>query len=231
MNPTEMNLVSWMREIALPFWASRGVDNKNGGFTEELGPNGAPSDPGFKRVRVQGRQLFSFATAALLDWHKDAASIARRGFDFIQGHCQTGDGRWARRLKTDGTILDAEMDLYDTAFIVLGLSTYYRLTLDANALRLVEMTLDQVRSTLSVPGGRGYYQSLGDKSVLRQNPHMHWFEAMLYSFEATKDPRYLEEAGRIYGIAKDHIIDPKMGALRELLTRNGTRSPRRGRFW
>ena len=65
MNPAEMNLVSWMREIALPFWASRGVDSKHGGFVEELQTDGSPSDPGFKRVRVQGRQLFSFATAAL----------------------------------------------------------------------------------------------------------------------------------------------------------------------
>ncbi len=216
MNPAEMNLVSWMREYALPLWASRGVDSKNGGFTEELSPNGTPSDPGFKRVRVQGRQLFSFATAALLKWHPDAAAIAERGFDFIQRHCQTGEGRWAHRLKTDGTILDAEMDLYDTAFIMLGLSTYYRLTRDAGALRLVEATLAQVKSTLSVPGGRGYYQSLDDRGALRQNPHMHWFECMLYSFEATKDPRYLEEAGRIYHIAKDHIIEPKTGALREL---------------
>src|SRR5579872_3303484 len=216
MNPAETNLVFWMREIALPFWASRGVDTKNGGFTEELHPDGTLSDPGFKRVRVQGRQLFSFATAALLGWHPDAAAIAQWGFEFIQRHCQTGEGRWARRLKTDGSILDGEMDLYDTAFIVLGLSTYYRLTRNADSLRLLEATLEQVKSTLSVPKGRGYYQSLDDQEALRQNPHMHWFEAMLYSFEATKDPRYLEEAGRIYGIAKDHIINTKTGALREL---------------
>ena len=220
MNPAEMNLVSWMREIALPFWASRGVDSKNGGFVEELQSDGSPSDPGFKRVRVQGRQLFSFATAALLEWHPDAAAISKLGFDFIQRRCRNGEGTWAQRLKTDGSILDGEMDLYDTAFIVLGLSTYFRLTQDPDTLRLLGSTLDQVKAALSVPGGRGYFQSTRDRDLLRQNPHMHWFEAMLYAFEATGDDRFLREAGQIYQLAQDHFIDPKTGALRELFDKN-----------
>jgi mannose/cellobiose epimerase-like protein (N-acyl-D-glucosamine 2-epimerase family) len=220
MNPVDMNLVSWMREIALPFWAARGADSHNGGFVEELQSNGSPSDPGFKRVRVQGRQLFSFATAALLEWHPDAAAISKRGFDFIQRRCRNSEGAWAQRLKTDGSILDGEMDLYDTAFIVLGLSTYYQLTRDPDALRLLGSTLDQVKTTLSVPGGRGYFQSTRDRDLLRQNPHMHWFEAMLYAFEATGDDRFLREAGQIYQLAQDHLIDPKTGALRELFDKN-----------
>ena len=216
MNPNETNLVIWMREAALPLWTERGVDRQKGGYTEELKADGSPSDPGFKRVRVQGRQLFTFATAAHLGWHKDATAIADHGFDFIKRHCRAADGYWVRRLKTDGTILDAEMDLYDTAFIVLGLSTYYRLTRNAEALSLLIATVEQVKTRLSTPGGKGYWQWLGEKGTLRQNPHMHWFETMLLAFEVTGDKRFLEEAKKVYHLAEDFIIDPKTGALREL---------------
>ena len=205
-----------MREAALPLWAVQGVDRAQGGFTEELNPDGSPSDPGFKRVRVQGRQLFCFATAAILGWHKDATAIADHGFDFIKRYCRAADGFWARRLKSDGSVLDAEMDLYDTAFMVLALSSYYRLNRNSEAFSLLVATVDQVKPRLSTPGGRGYWQWLGEKGTLRQNPHMHWFEAMLFAFDATGDQRFLEEAKKIYRLAEDFIIDPKTGALREL---------------
>ncbi len=211
-----MDLVSWIREAALPFWASRGVDTPRGGFVEDLASDGGPSDPGFKRVRVQGRQLFCFATAALMGWHKDAAAIADHGFDFIQNRCRTPDGSWVRRLKSDGSILDPHMDLYDTAFVVLGLAAYYRLTNNPEARSLLETALHKVNARLSTPNGMGYWQWLGEKGTLRQNPHMHWFEAMLFCFEATGDRRFLEEAEAIYRLAEEFIIDPKTGALREL---------------
>lgn len=210
------DLVSWMREEALPFWAERGVDRVHGGFVEQLGPQGEPSDPGFKRVRVQGRQLYSFSCAAILGWNKEAAAIADHGFTFLK-KAQTGsDGSWGRRLGVDGSILDAEMDLYDTAFIVLGLITYHRLTGNREALDLVRQTVRRVQTLLAVPPKTGYRQKVSEKGILRQNPNMHWFEAMLFCFEATKDGFFLEEAKGIYRRAAEDIIDPATGALREV---------------
>ena len=211
-----MNLVSWMREQALPLWASRGVDHKYGGFVEELNQDGSPSSVGFKRVRVQGRQLFSFAIAAILGWNKDAEAIAEQGYAFLKKACRTPDGQWVKRLSRDGSILDAEIDLYDTAFIVLGLITYYRLSRDREALGLIESTLPMIQSKLATASPKGYRQSPGDKEVLRQNPNMHWFEAMLFCFEGTQDQHYLDEATKIYRRMEESVIDPKTGALREL---------------
>ena len=212
----EMNLVSWMREEALPFWASNGIDIKNGGFVEQLNQDGSPSPVPYKRVRVQGRQLFSFSTAALLGWHKNAASIAEHGYAFLKKKCRDEKGRWVRRLARDGAIIDAQMDLYDTAFVVLGLATYYQLTQKNEALDLIKDTLNMVRSQLGGHPQKGYRQSADDAEVLRQNPHMHWFEAMLFCYQATKETRFLDEARMIYSLAEEFIIDRKTGALREL---------------
>jgi mannose/cellobiose epimerase-like protein (N-acyl-D-glucosamine 2-epimerase family) len=216
MRVDSMDLATWMKEAALPFWAERGVDRAHGGFIERLTQDGTPSDTGFKRVRVQGRQLYAFSNAAILGWNPRAEEIADYGFQFLKKARVDNEGSWARRLSTDGAILDAEMDLYDAAFVVLGLITYHRLTGSQEALFLVETTLRRVRTLLAVPPKSGYRQSVAENGILRQNPNMHWFEAMLFCFEATKDPRYLDEVKRIYQRAAEDIIDSRTGALREV---------------
>lgn len=216
MKLNEVDLVSWMREEALPLWVSRGVDRQAGGFVEELSQDGSPSMVQFKRVRVQGRQLFCFATAAILGWHKDAGSLAEIGFNFLKKNCRAGDGHWVRRLSRDGAILDSEFDLYDTAFVVLGFAVYYRLTKNREALELMGNTLEMVRSKLGTASKTGYRQSPGEIDVLRQNPNMHWFEAMIFCYEATGEQRFLEEAAGIYRVIEGSVMDPKTGALREI---------------
>jgi mannose/cellobiose epimerase-like protein (N-acyl-D-glucosamine 2-epimerase family) len=216
MVAVKMSLVSWMREKALPFWTLNGVDYQNGGFVEELNQNGSASSVSFKRVRVQGRQLYSFSSAAILGWNKDAAAIADHGYEFIKKACRAPDGHWVRKIGRDGSILDSQIDLYDTAFVVLGLSTYYRLTGKNEALELIKSTLDMVRAQLGSLSPKGYRQSTDDTEILRQNPHMHWFECMLFCFEAAKDNRFLDEAKRIYNLAEEHFFDAKTGALREV---------------
>jgi mannose/cellobiose epimerase-like protein (N-acyl-D-glucosamine 2-epimerase family) len=212
----ELNLVSWMREKALPFWVENGIDGQNGGFVEELNQDGSPSNVAFKRVRVQGRQLYSFSSAALLGWHKDAAAIADHGFGFLKKAYSPGDGHWVRKLARDGSILDSQMDLYDTAFVVLGLASYYRLTQNTEALELMKNTLVMVRAKLGSSSQKGYRQLANETEILRQNPHMHWFETMLFCYESTKDTSFLDEAKMVYTLAEQHIIEPKTGTLREL---------------
>jgi len=212
----EMNLVSWMREKALPFWAANGVDYQNGGFVEELNQDGSPSNVAFKRVRVQGRQLYSFATAAHLGWHEAAAAIADHGFVFLKKAYSVSDGHWVRRLARDGSVVDAQIDLYDTAFVVLGFAAYYRLTRNNEAFELMKTTLSMVRAKLGTDSQKGYRQLSSETKVLRQNPHMHWFETMLFCYEITKDTDFLDEAKMVYALAENYIIDPKTGALREI---------------
>ncbi len=216
MGSGEMDLVTWMREKALPLWAARGVDREKGGFVEELNQDGSSSSVAFKRVRVQGRQLYSFSIAALLGWNKEAAGIAGLGYEYIKKHCRGKDGTWVRQLSRDGSVLDPRIDLYDTAFIVLGLITYYRLTKNSEALSLVEETLRMVQAKLVAGSHWGYRQTADEKDLLRQNPNMHWFECMLFCYEATQDSRFLDEVSKFYKRMEESVIDAKTGVLREL---------------
>lgn len=216
MNETNMDLVSWMKSEALPFWVQRGVDDTYGGFIESLNPDGSISNVEFKRVRVQGRQLFCFSMAALLKWHDQAPKAAEQGYEFIKATCQISTGEWVSRIARDGKILDAQMNLYDTAFIILGLVTYYQLSQKQEVLQLVWKTLKRVQGSLISSSRLGYRQSQDEVSILRQNPHMHWFESMVFGFEVTQDERFLTEAKRMYQLAEQKLIDIPHGVLREL---------------
>ena len=69
---------TWIRNEALPFWGTVGVDLARGGFHERLDFAGRPITDVPKRLMVQGRQLYVFCHAGLLGWFADARHLADR---------------------------------------------------------------------------------------------------------------------------------------------------------
>jgi hypothetical protein len=53
-------------EKALPLWAGAGYDERRGGFQERLNPDGSPDLTAPRRLRVQVRQIYVYAHAAVL---------------------------------------------------------------------------------------------------------------------------------------------------------------------
>ena len=69
---------AWIRNEALPFWGTAGVDHARGGFHERLDLAGAPITDVPKRLMVQSRQLYVFCHAGALGWFADARHLADR---------------------------------------------------------------------------------------------------------------------------------------------------------
>ncbi len=67
---------AWMFEAALPLWAERGVDRVDGGFYEELDPEGRPTACDFKRVRVMCRQIYVFSHGAVLGFRRVPVQVS-----------------------------------------------------------------------------------------------------------------------------------------------------------
>ena len=57
-------VLAWMKEAALPFWGSVGIDEEHGGFHERLDLTGRPERSVSKQLMVQGRQLYVYSHAA-----------------------------------------------------------------------------------------------------------------------------------------------------------------------
>jgi mannose/cellobiose epimerase-like protein (N-acyl-D-glucosamine 2-epimerase family) len=196
---------AWVFQGALPLWAERGFDAGTGGFVEELSFEGRPTECEFVRVRVLCRQVQVFAHAALLGW-SPGAEISARGCDYLFAHARLADGGWARRLSRAGAVIDPAPDLYDLSCVLFALAWRFRLSGEREARDGAEQTLDFIQRHFRAPAG-GFWPSLPAGDRLLQNPLMHFAEACIAGFEATRDQRYLDQAGELALLFRTRLFD------------------------
>lgn len=204
----------WMFDDALPLWASTGHEGSLG-TSEHLTLDAAPAAAPFKRMRVQARQVYVFAQAALLGW-PGGRQRAEQGYAFILAHGQRPGGGWVRRLSPAGApALDHTLDLYDQAFVLLALAWHSRLTGSDEPLNIAHNTLAAIDAQMAHPHG-GYRNAVPNEPGPRQqNPHMHMLEALLALHETSPDPAFLTHARALVQLFRTHFFDPETSTLGE----------------
>ncbi|GBQ34805.1 mannose-6-phosphate isomerase [Gluconacetobacter azotocaptans] len=212
---------SWLFDRALPVWGATGCDGDADdparlGAREQLNPDGTAADPGFKRLRVQARQLYAFTRAALYGWPGGAARAG--GIYRFMRHGLRDDGGWVSRLTAGGAVLDPTADLYDLAFIIFALSWYGRLDTSGAPVHLARQTVAWLRRAMATPNG-GFLDTLprGD-GPRQQNPHMHLLEAALALFETTGDESDATLAHDLVDLFRTRLFDERTGTLGEAFT-------------
>jgi len=218
---------AWMFSHALPFWSSAGHDGPGRGAREQLRLDGTPADVGFKRMRVQARQIYAFSHAALSGW-RGGERLARDGYDFITRHGARPDGGWVRRLSPTGDdVLDDAADLYDQAFVLFALAWYARLTGDAEPLQRARSTVEWLRTHMAAPP-HGFFNVFPVEAGPRQqNPHMHLLEATLALHETSGDAYYADFAHELVDLFRRYLFDPATGTLGEFFTSEWSLAPGR----
>ncbi len=209
------DLVSWMRDDVLPFWAVNGRDPASGWFHERLQADGRPDAGAIQRIRVQFRQIYVYAHADMLGWHPGGASIALAAFHETMRRGWAPDGKpgFVHLLTPDRAIHNPLRDSYDHAFAVLALTWLFKATGDAAVGKALEDTLAFVDAHLTAADGsllEGWPASL----PRRQNPNMHWFEAMLALKEVISHPSADARLARAYSLF-ERIHDPETDTIGE----------------
>lgn len=211
-------LKAWMCREVLPFWAKNGRDPSTGLFLERLLPSREPDRDAPLRVRVQFRQIYCFAHAAVLGWFPEGVSIARNAWEAMHPRFwDPENGGYRHILAADGTVLDGRRDSYDHAFAVLALSWLARATGDPALRRKLDDLLAYIDVHLMDDHGillEGEPHSL----PRRQNPQMHWFEAMLAMHEAIAHPDALRRAAHHRRFFETVLFDRATGTLGEFFT-------------
>lgn len=206
--------VAWVKNDALPLWHRLGWDPGQGGFVERLDKCGCPDFTAPRRVRVQARQVYVFAHAAVLGWYEPARQVALDGFDWLVAKCRKGPG-FVHVIEADGTVVDGRYDAYDQAFALLALAWVFRLTGDSQVRRLIDEELAFIDSEIADPEHGGWREGVPPALPRRQNPQMHAFEAMLALYEATGDAAFLRRAETFLALLQTRLFEPKTGTLLE----------------
>jgi mannose/cellobiose epimerase-like protein (N-acyl-D-glucosamine 2-epimerase family) len=220
-NPAETEQIAGklrqlMVDHALPLWASKGWDDRNGGFIERLNLDGSPDAAAHRRVRVQARQIYCYAKAAQFDWYPGAKELALKALDLLITRASSPDGQpgYVHLLDAGGNVVDAKRDAYDHAFVLLALANVFQITRDAQVRAEIDKVLIFLDRHLRSPHG-GFIEGLPPTLPRRQNPQMHLFEAMIALFDATEEPVFQNRAGDFFALFSGSLFDPRTQTLGE----------------
>ena len=211
-------MVSWMREQALPLWATSGFDAEAGRFEEGLTFGREPRRQVPIRLLVQARQIFVYALAQRRQWHAGSDELVERAFAAMKRDYFRPDGRdgWVFSVARDGSVVDATRDLYAHAFVLLAVASYVQATGNLEALAVAHETIAFLERYMAAPLGGGYLETLPPREgPRRQNPHMHLFEAMLALWECSGDHRFLERSGQLFDLFVTRFFQDGQGVLLE----------------
>ncbi len=221
----------WLREAALPLWASRGFDAERGVFEEQLDFAAAPLLSAPRRVMVQARQISVYAAAALSGRYPLGAPLALSAARSMIATYLEADGApgWAFAADRAGRIVDARRDLYAHAFVLFALAWAMRLEPDPAFAAAVDATLAFLDDAFADPRHGGYWDCLPRADdCRRQNPHMHLFEALIALYETTGRPDLFGRCRKLAALALSRFYDPSSGALREVFDDRWAVRPRPG---
>jgi mannose-6-phosphate isomerase len=215
----------WLIGAALPKWGSVGFDSTFGGFRERLDLQGRPIADVPYRLLTQARQIYAFSHAFLLGWAPEGRDLAGSAVDNLRRRYESPDGSpgYVFSVSPTSGAVDPRRDFYGHAFVLFALAWWYRVSADARcvdtALRLME-TMDRIFGAAS---GGGYVDGHPYPQGQRiQNPHMHYFEAMVAWHQATGEARFLARAGEIFGLFCGRFWQPRTKSLPEYFDQDWT---------
>lgn len=213
-------LIGWLKEEALPFWATRGWDSNHGGFYERMFFDGRADLTANRRTRVQWRQIYVYSHAAILGWH-DGLKLALRGLEYMIGKAWSPDGKpgFVHILNPNGQVVDSKRDSYDHAFALLALAWLAKASGDAQVRTLLDVVFEFCGKNLTDQHGF-LIEAIPPEGPRRQNPHMHMLEAMLAMVELFDHQEAKERARHFRNMLEGAFFDPQSTLLLEFFDEN-----------
>jgi mannose/cellobiose epimerase-like protein (N-acyl-D-glucosamine 2-epimerase family) len=182
----------------LPFWITRMVDNKNGGFITHFDKYGNDSGEDEKSLIAQTRCVFTLSSAHRSGYGKGKfAALAKHGVDFLISKMWDNDfGGFYWMVDRKGNVKIDQKIIYGHSFAIYSLSEYTLATGDQRGIEYAGKVFDLLQKycvdsmyggywemfhrdwVLCGPGSQG-----GDRKTL--DVHMHLMEAFTTLYECT----------------------------------------------
>jgi mannose/cellobiose epimerase-like protein (N-acyl-D-glucosamine 2-epimerase family) len=206
----------------LPFWTSRMVDEKNGGFITHFDKDGKDTGEDEKSLIAQTRCLYTLASAHRAGYGDGKlADLSRHGADFLINKMWDHENEgfyWMMDRK--GNVRIDKKIIYGQSFAIYSLSEYTLATDDKRGIEYAERVFDLIQKycadtmyggywemferdwTLRGPGSAG-----GDRKTL--DVHMHLMEAFTTLYECTGKDVHRRKLLEVIDILQYRINHPK----------------------
>lgn len=222
-----------LRKI-LVFWTRYAVDLENGGFIGRMNSAGQVVARADKGLVLNARILWTFAAASRFYSNQIHAlaytEAAHRAYEYLRQYFRDhlhGGVYWS--VKADGSPANRRKQIYGQAFTLYGLSEYYKMTQNPDALSWA-IELYQLIEQYSLDRQHGgYFEALSqDWSPLddlrlsekdrndpkSMNTHLHVVEAYATLYQVWPDPALRSSIVQLLEVFVRHIVDPQTKHLR-----------------
>jgi len=214
----------YLNSKLIPFWASRAVEPKFGGFQTNYDRDGIRTDVTEKSFLAQCRSIFTISHAMRLgfDWPNGKDAV-QQGINFLLKYFRDNeyDGYyWI--VEEDGHPIDENKIIYGHSFLIYGLSEYALLTGDKTAESEAVRIFDLVQEKVADKKNGGYYEHFDRYFNLKQargdigthkslDVHMHLMEAYTTLYELTQTKNHREALLSVIELIFDKMVDKLTG--------------------
>jgi mannose/cellobiose epimerase-like protein (N-acyl-D-glucosamine 2-epimerase family) len=199
-------LSAWLVETFIPAWVARAWHPGLQGYAERVSwPDGAVVEAARRSTMVTARLVYTFSLCHVLGAAAPCLAAAAHGVEMLVGACRLPDGGFAHSLAADGSVADAQGDLYDLAFVLLGLGGYVAASGRRDLLETAEAI--GTRLDLDHADRRGGYREPGAAGgPRRQFPQMHLFEAFQLLARLSPDRGWEGRAAAILDLLEHRLV-------------------------
>jgi mannobiose 2-epimerase len=220
----------------LPYWTSRMVDHKNGGFYGKIDYRDQVFPEADKGGILNARILWTYSSAYRVMHDTSYLRLATRAKDYILKYfIDSRYGGAYRSLNFKGEPSDDKKQVYTEAFFIYALSEFSRATGDKTALSEARKIFDLIEKFATDRELNGYFEVFSrdwkrvrerligensDQVEKTMNTHLHLMEAYANLYRVSGDKHVRERLRNLVNIFLDGIIDKKTSHLICFLDRN-----------
>lgn len=209
----------------LPFWSTRMVDHKYGGFHGRINGNGQLISDAIKGGILNARILWSFSAAYLMEKNPLYLEMATRAKDYILTHFfdpEFGGTYWT--ISFDGKPADTKKQIYSQAFFIYAFTEFYRASGDELSLQTAIGLFRLIEKHSFDAEQNGYLEAysrnwklledlrLSEKDANEKktmNTHLHILEAYTNLFRVWKDDELARKLRNMIVIFTEKIVNRK----------------------
>ncbi len=207
----------------LDYWLKNTIDKENGGFIGEINHQNVINNNSEKGAVLNARILWSFSAAYAVEKNPEYLKTAKIAFQYIKDYFfdnEFGGIFWS--LQADGKPKDTKNQIYAIAFVIYGLSEFYKIFKNEDALELAQSLFYKIELYSKDYKNKGYLEAftrdwqeiedlrLSEKDANEKktmNTHLHIVEAYANLYLIWPNPKLKDSIKEILEVIALYFIN------------------------